>query len=512
MSILRTYINGAFRDVCNADFRVRVGSFWKKVKPNDKVYTNGFWRDIVCSYAFKWIIDTDFSYCEKTKNIIDVGFSILNPFAPGQGVAIAPGFLAMMKKNSATGSYIFDLKFIYYDDLGVGPSVYIEEFDESGPSYNTFTYSPIGSISDPLLYPSETIHLYGLGAYGKALRGHIDVAGRIWIDAAQAQAITSWNPADPSYVMRLYNMDNAAEFGSINNNINTGYSINTKYKKVTDDIFEKPLDNLNQLTSVSGAAQDTKDILSTDANYKLLNVGKCPVDGSITYGNQVQSRIFTRQCQAGYTGSTVSYVVPANSYYASTVENANALAQINIDENGQVYANTFGSCSQIVFGNVAKQHTFVKECPSGYVGSGIVYQVERYKYTDATQILADQQALNDIDLNGQNFANANGTCTLVVTATYYLTLTNASGVVSGKLKDNAGNLVTLAADVNFNWALTTTPVGGGTAVNNSGTALLVSGTSSVNVFTADPSTQSVSGMVASSPTPNPSGTINIIAS
>jgi hypothetical protein len=67
------------------------------------------------------------------------------------------------------------------------------------------------------------------------------------------------------------------------------------------------------------------------------------------YYNDAKSSTFTRDnCGAGYSGSSVTYSVTANSY-SSTVSKAAAdqLAQNDIDANGQAYANTNGTCQRI---------------------------------------------------------------------------------------------------------------------------------------------------------------------
>lgn len=73
------------------------------------------------------------------------------------------------------------------------------------------------------------------------------------------------------------------------NGDNTGYSINTIIKKVTDDSFvdpNKPLDVNGQLTSVSGLPQESKTIDSSDPMYRVIDSDFCSlvttVDVTIT--------------------------------------------------------------------------------------------------------------------------------------------------------------------------------------------------------------------------------------
>ena len=62
--------------------------------------------------------------------------------------------------------------------------------------------------------------------------------------------------------------------------------------------------------------------------------------------------------------------------------------------------------------NAMQSRVFTKACTSGYTGSQVTYTVPPGKYfSTLSQADADQQATNDINANGQNYANTNGTCT-----------------------------------------------------------------------------------------------------
>lgn len=62
-------------------------------------------------------------------------------------------------------------------------------------------------------------------------------------------------------------------------------------------------------------------------------------------GNSILSGAYTKACSGAYIGSTVTYTVPAGTYYASTQTAADAMAQNDITANGQTYANTIGTCT-----------------------------------------------------------------------------------------------------------------------------------------------------------------------
>jgi len=64
-----------------------------------------------------------------------------------------------------------------------------------------------------------------------------------------------------------------------------------------------------------------------------------------TYGNQVQSASFTRNnCPSGTTPQSLTYTVPANRYYSSTLASANADATYEMNVNGQIKANQVCGC------------------------------------------------------------------------------------------------------------------------------------------------------------------------
>lgn len=76
-----------------------------------------------------------------------------------------------------------------------------------------------------------------------------------------------------------------------------------------------------------------------------------------------------------------------------------------------------------IYYNVQKSGTFTRNnCASGYTGSSVTYTVNAGVYASAvSQADADQKAQNDVNANGQTYANNNGVCNGPVT----ITLTNA---------------------------------------------------------------------------------------
>jgi hypothetical protein len=71
-----------------------------------------------------------------------------------------------------------------------------------------------------------------------------------------------------------------------------------------------------------------------------------------TAGNQVQTGTFTRNnCPSGTNPQSLTYTVPANKYYSSTLASANADATYDMNVNGQIKANQNCGCpvSQVSF-------------------------------------------------------------------------------------------------------------------------------------------------------------------
>jgi len=96
-------------------------------------------------------------------------------------------------------------------------------------------------------------------------------------------------------------------------------------------------DSYNRLTDIRD--QD-RLVLKSFSYYYSPTLG---TDNSVTYGNVVITRNFYKECTVG-EGSLVPYTVPANKYTAGSPEEANAMAQAEIEQQGQLNANNTGVC------------------------------------------------------------------------------------------------------------------------------------------------------------------------
>ncbi len=197
-------------------------------------------------------------------------------------------------------------------------------------------------------------------------------------------------------------------------------------------------------------------------SIQKIEITETPPPVSVYY-NVSKSGTFTRNnCSVGYAGSAVTYNVAAGAY-TSTISQADAdqKAQNDVNTNGQAYANANGTCTiPTTYFSVEKSGSFTRNnCGGGYLGSVVTYTIAAGAYTSTiSQADADQKAQNDINTNGQAYANTNGVCvaggTLYVSSgsgmnmPYTVTFTNISNpslnnsfsIYPGSNNYNAGSI------------------------------------------------------------------------
>ncbi|MFN8291662.1 MAG: DUF5977 domain-containing protein [Chitinophagaceae bacterium] len=139
-------------------------------------------------------------------------------------------------------------------------------------------------------------------------------------------------------------------------------------------------------------------------NVSLAKQNGCPG----TYYNKLISETFTRNnCGPGYLGGDYTYTVPANSF-SSIISQADADAQAEalIIANGQNQANQYGTCTLLYYNTLQSQNFTTESCGVGFVGGTVTYTVPAGRYSTTTsQADANQMALDEIEANGQAYAN-----------------------------------------------------------------------------------------------------------
>ncbi|PSL46715.1 PA14 domain-containing protein [Chitinophaga niastensis] len=163
------------------------------------------------------------------------------------------------------------------------------------------------------------------------------------------------------------------------------------------------------------ANTDSSAISVADANSKTLvkvNAGGqayANANGICTYYNVAQSGTFTRNNCTGGVGSTVTYALPANTDSSNiSIADANSKTLAKVNAGGQAYANANGICT---YYNVVQSGTFTRNNCTGGIGSTVTYTLPAN--TDSSNISiadANSKTLAKVNVGGQAYANANGTC------------------------------------------------------------------------------------------------------
>ncbi len=130
------------------------------------------------------------------------------------------------------------------------------------------------------------------------------------------------------------------------------------------------------------------------------------------YYNHLISETFTKNnCSSNETGSEVTYTVPANKY-SSTISQADAdmQAENELLTQGQVYANSNGTCIQNYYNNGKSKDFMTEACAAGTIGGPVTYTVPAHKYSGTSQAEVDEREQDEIDANGQAYANTHPNC------------------------------------------------------------------------------------------------------
>lgn len=133
--------------------------------------------------------------------------------------------------------------------------------------------------------------------------------------------------------------------------------------------------------------------------------------GTCTFINTAKSASFTRNnCEAGGYPGTIVYNVPIGKY-SSTVSQAavDAVAQSDVNNNGQAYANSNASC--MFYNKLLNAKYYKTDCPEGTTNPYVYYSVEAGKYLSyVSQAHADNMAIIEANTYGPAYANEIGRC------------------------------------------------------------------------------------------------------
>lgn len=139
----------------------------------------------------------------------------------------------------------------------------------------------------------------------------------------------------------------------------------------------------------------------------------------VIYYNEERSKDFARNdCPGNEPCGVVTYTVEAGKYSSSiSVEEANKLADQEIEREGQKNANIQGLCKTVYYNQTISKTFYKKGCPEGTDDAdGYLFTVKTGEFKSTiSQFDADMQAKNHLEEQGQAYADLHGTCT-----TYYL--------------------------------------------------------------------------------------------
>lgn len=170
---------------------------------------------------------------------------------------------------------------------------------------------------------------------------------------------------------------------------------------------------MNAMTGVSGSTPDAKyaNLQSVIDDASLQNVLN-QVRTSFASNKDVQVLSYTYQIFAGVksmtdpNGKLTTYEYDIYRRLKTIKDYQNNIVQMFCYN----YAGQTINCGTTGFYNTQKSGLFTKQCANGETGSQVLYVVPAGTYSAANQVDADAAAQNDVNTNGQIYANNNGTC------------------------------------------------------------------------------------------------------
>jgi hypothetical protein len=162
-------------------------------------------------------------------------------------------------------------------------------------------------------------------------------------------------------------------------------------------------------------------ISQADANQQALNDIAA---NAIAYANFPANAVCNINTTPDWEWFPGDSTAPADPSYCLSVNGQLPPHQFilvkDVNPNSSTYNQTqyvdYGpqaACPANTYFNAQQSQNFTRNnCGTGYTGSTVTYTVQPGKYSSTvSQAAANQLATNDINANGQNYANANGTCT-----------------------------------------------------------------------------------------------------
>jgi hypothetical protein len=203
------------------------------------------------------------------------------------------------------------------------------------------------------------------------------------------------------------------------------YPVNARMRTVTYDVLVGKTSTCDENNRVTYYEYDNlgrqafirdehRDIVKRFEYNDISVKGNC---NSVYYNHAITEQYTKSNCGTGYQGRVFTYTVPAGKYSSSVSQaDADLQAEQELAAHGQQNADNIdaGDGCALVYYNEKTRREFQKDnCPDGYKGNIIYYEVPAGTYHSiVSQAAADQLAEDDLDANGQLYANTNGTCVI----------------------------------------------------------------------------------------------------
>lgn len=257
-----------------------------------------------------------------------------------------------------------------------------------------FGYGQSLSPSATTIESGSVVTIQGVGESSSAYFANIGIVTGITSSSPDASGST-WVSIQDAYEKQTYN---------------TITQTPTSFKiKITN---AHPDYNYTITFTILTNIQTSTGLQTNVAKTVTLTVKK-PVVITTFYNDAKSQPFYKNDCGTGFESDPVNYSVPANKY-SSTIskDDANAQAQAEINANGQNKANTEGVCKQVYYNTEISAAFTRNNCTGNSLpGPEINYVVQANKHKSLiSQSDADLKAQNDLNSNGQTYANINGVC------------------------------------------------------------------------------------------------------
>ncbi len=158
---------------------------------------------------------------------------------------------------------------------------------------------------------------------------------------------------------------------------------------VNNSIVYYEYDNFNRLKNI----RDYNGNIIQNYCYNYTGTPTpCNLSGALFYNTAV-SVTLSKQCSTGQ-GTLVTYSVPAGKWSASTQVAADGLAQTDLINNGQAYANANGTCREVLC-STTNCNGFDLKCINGYCERAVKKIIGWYACTRSQVIVTTRYTWSD---------------------------------------------------------------------------------------------------------------------